>query len=252
VSTEYDNASGSASGSSAGWNGGLAIQQPSYVTAADFMLLPNIQIHGKYNLTSYLLEVYCNWTGNPASEYFQVPSNYGPKLTLVGIPSRKIYIADGGLYGTAVLSGATPGVDLPNYTMEYHGAVPGHNSYSDFGAWDGYSRALCRGGDGGTQANGVPTNPPININPASDATDPRVYGFRHGILSPFGPTGSYKFNAGFFDGHVETFDDLTGADPSMWNPPGTQIAPAEVMLDVQATFFPNHVPGSQSLLTTGN
>jgi hypothetical protein len=64
--------------------------------------------------------------------------------------------------------------------------VPGGNAYSDWGDFDGYSRALDRSGDNGTQTAGVPTSSPINVNSASDATDARLYGFRHGILTPLG------------------------------------------------------------------
>ena len=37
-------------------------------------------------------------------------------------------------------------------------------------------------------------------------------------------TGSYRFNAGFFDGHVESLDDLSASNPSLWMPTGSTWA----------------------------
>jgi prepilin-type processing-associated H-X9-DG protein len=237
VADEFNNTSGVGQQF---WNNDTAILMPSYFTAVDFLLQPNFVDNAKYNSTG-LLEVYSPWATNEL--YFQLPAGYGPKLSKVGPPSRKIYIADGGLWSEAIAKGATPpATNIPNYTMEYMGAAPSSTCYSDYGAFDAYSRALSRGAASGS--------PPANITSALDATDPRLYGYRHGTLTPFGITNAYSFNAGFFDGHVETLSDLQGADPNMWNPPGTDIYPLEMMLDVQSTYFPQHVAGSTTPVVT--
>jgi len=54
--------------------------------------------------------------------------------------------------------------------------------------------------------------------------DSRVFAYRHGGRPiPGSRGGSFSFNAGFFDGHVETLDDLAGSDPRLWFPKGTQL-----------------------------
>ena len=66
--------------------------------------------------------------------------------------------------------------------------------------------------------------------------DPRVLSYKHGRQIPKGPANSFRFNAGFFDGHVETMGDLEGADPALWNPKGTSIT-AHLFNDVATRFF---------------
>ena len=71
---------------------------------------------------------------------------------------------------------------------------------------------------------------------AAGDIDSRIYGFRHGNQSQFGASDSYKFNAGFYDGHVETLGDLEGANPTFWNPTGTIIEHTELTQDVIAKY----------------
>jgi len=72
------------------------------------------------------------------------------------------------------------------------------------------------------------------------ARDGRVFWARHGGSKPQkgGRPGTYRFNAGFFDGHVENMDDLTGANPRFWYPKGTVFpnATAEIWADVINKF----------------
>jgi len=189
---------------------------PSYVTAGDFLLLPNFKNSSGWN-SKLLLTVYCEWG---ATSYYQTPSGYAPKLNKVQYGSRKIYIADGGKWSDY----NTPS----DYGLSYDTNIAASN-YSDYGAFDEYSRALCRAGD----ANGDP------ISPKNSQLDPRLYGFRHGLHTPWGPTDKYRFNAAFFDGHAETMGDLQGADPALWNPTGTQISSSEMLSDVQTKYTNN-------------
>ena len=60
---------------------------PSYITAMDFLLLPNPRLKLDTDLQQYT-----NYT------YFSLPQGYVPKVTKVGPSSLKIYISDGGKY----------------------------------------------------------------------------------------------------------------------------------------------------------
>jgi prepilin-type processing-associated H-X9-DG protein len=217
------------------------MQMPSYFTASAFLLYPNVRLSsGKWNSSTGVLEIYSQWDATPTGGNFQLPVGFGPKLTKVGNPSLKVYVSDGGLYGT--LSNTTLAFE-PNIVLGVHGAVwsgstGGQSAYSDLG--DGYalSAALCRfetASSRGSQA-GVPQTPPAPVK-STDSWDPRLFGFRHGSLKPWFADDSYRFNAAFFDGHVETLGAFEGADPHMWFPPGTEIAAYEIGQDARDKYM---------------
>ncbi|MGD0767802.1 MAG: type II secretion system protein [Tepidisphaeraceae bacterium] len=181
---------------------------PSYIVAQDFLLAPLPKGAKEDN---YAVRYAPDGFGD-----FTLPSTYVPKITKIGLTAQKIYISDGGKY--------SDGFYVPNYVMSFScdstgpsGGIASANSggttggaYADPGAWYYYSRALNRAeapGNGTTDAN----------------NDARIYGFRHGNQTKYGASDSYKFNAGFYDGHVETLGDFEGANPNFWNPPGTAI-----------------------------
>jgi prepilin-type processing-associated H-X9-DG protein len=58
----------------------------------------------------------------------------------------------------------------------------------------------------------------------------------HGALHPFAAANTFRFNAGFFDGHVETLGDLEGANPNFYHPVGTTVGTGECYPDVYAHF----------------
>ena len=71
--------------------------------------------------------------------------------------------------------------------------------------------------------------------------DYRMLWARHGSGKPRGAADTFRFNAGFLDGHVETLGDLEGADPKLWLPKGTTIAQgissnSEVWQDVATKY----------------
>jgi prepilin-type N-terminal cleavage/methylation domain-containing protein/prepilin-type processing-associated H-X9-DG protein len=179
----------------------------SYFIPMDFLLQPN-KVNGK-NVSGLSEVKYVN------PNYTITPSNYVPKLTKIGNASRKAFIADGGKYTNTAIVGA--GSQEPDYVASMDPGGTQGGAYADYGPWDGYSRALLR-----TFARGNQSAPPGTL-------DPRVFGFRHGIQSGLGPTDAYRFNVGFFDGHVETLGDLEGSDPSFWSPTGTQINTGEFL-----------------------
>jgi prepilin-type N-terminal cleavage/methylation domain-containing protein/prepilin-type processing-associated H-X9-DG protein len=132
---------------------------------------------------------------------WNVPSGYNVKLAKVGDPARKIYIADGARYSSTF---EVPDVDLSIGSS--HGGA-----FSDQGACMRFSSSWDRGLAPGNTPNKQRTR------------DARMYAFRHGPQSPQSRGGSFKFNVGFFDGHVETLDDLEGANPNLWFPKGTEF-----------------------------
>ena len=139
------------------------------------------------------------------------PQGYVPKNVKVGDPSRKIYVADGARYSNQSVA--------PDYDPDPFGSYGG--AYADQGAFTRYSNSWNRGGvEGGRDA--------------------RLYAFRHGTTKPNGRGDQYRFNAGFFDGHVENLGDLQGADPQMWVPKGSSVeySAGQMYPDVLAAYGP--------------
>ena len=64
---------------------------------------------------------------------------------------------------------------------------------------------------------------------------------RAGIRTQGGLADQYRFNVGFFDGHVETLGDLEGSDPAMWFPTGTTFSAtaSQIWPDVMRKYYPN-------------
>lgn len=124
---------------------------------------------------------------------------YRPKITSVGSASEKIFMSDGARW----TNGDTAAPDY-NLGWDNSGSSPGGH-YADYGPWSAYTRAFLR-------------------------SKPIVYAMRHGSRLPNVSLGSYRFNAVYFDGHVETLDGATGMNPKLWVPKGTDL-PAEELSD---------------------
>ena len=141
---------------------------------------------------------------------WKVPVSYNCKIAKVGDPARKIFIADGAKFSRGTVA--------PDYDLAYMGTFGG--AFGDQGPTR-FSRAWSRDGVPGS---GVTA--PVDV---------RVYWARHGpIFKRNAPSGYYRFNAAFFDGHVETMDDLSGANPFLWYPKGTDLetSPTQMYADV--------------------
>jgi prepilin-type processing-associated H-X9-DG protein len=129
---------------------------------------------------------------------WNVPSGYNCKVSKVGDSARKIFIADGGRY--------TQGAVSPDYELAYMATFGG--AFGDQGP-NKFSAAWSRDGVPGSGVGG---------------NDCRAFWARHGpSFKKNLPGGSLFFNCAFFDGHVETLDDLTGSNPDMWYPKGTML-----------------------------
>jgi len=129
---------------------------------------------------------------------FSLPDSYTPKVSKVGSASQKVYIADGARYSYT----SPPDVDL-TCRSKLGGA------YSDQPPCSQFSRSWYR-----DWATG---------NTKTTTRDNRIYAFRHGNKRGGGASDSYRFDVGFFDGHVETMGDLEGSNPRFWYPKGTVI-----------------------------
>lgn len=150
------------------------------------------------------------------SEY-EPPVGYIPRLTKIGNPATKVFIAD----GARTVQGAAPMADV-GYLASYGGA------YSDVGPWmqmatlfKAWDRSMAPGNGG------------------SSGTDGRRNAFRHGSKANGGKADSYRINVGFYDGHVATLGDLEASDPSLWVPKGTRVTVTAAYPDVRKKYFPN-------------
>jgi prepilin-type N-terminal cleavage/methylation domain-containing protein/prepilin-type processing-associated H-X9-DG protein len=176
----------------------------SYITAAYFQVATGTSTSDpadfafvKYKPTSYVNS-----------------GTYLPYIQRVGDTTKKIFMCDGASWST----GAAPTADF--YWDASDSTTP-FSYFADPGPWDGYSRSF----DGGVA---------------------RMYAFRHGErkASTYTTPGStvtalktYKFNAAFFDGHVETLDAYQGENPMYWVPKNTSVPSSEANGECVSIYF---------------
>jgi prepilin-type N-terminal cleavage/methylation domain-containing protein/prepilin-type processing-associated H-X9-DG protein len=177
----------------------------SYNTALGFLL---IRASGSGGITGV----------TTARSEWNPPSSYNVKLSKVGDPARKVYIADGSRFSTTF---QTPDADLAIGSS--HGGA-----FSDQGPPMRLSRSWDRGH--------VPGNTPGD---QANVRDARIYAFRHGGTAKKSRGDTFRFNVGFFDGHVETLGDLEGSNPAFWFPKGTEFAAtsAQIHADTLQKFY---------------
>jgi len=180
----------------------------SFSTAIGFMILHNPSTSSTQEITTM---------GN---SYINPPSTYGPKITEIGNASLKIFVADGARYLSQ---------DNADFDMDFSWDGTQGGEYSDLGPFDQYSNGRLR--------DSAPGN-----STATTGFDERVLWARHGNLIAHGR--GFRFEAAFFDGHVEVLDDLQGSNPVFWAPKGTMIANSEFQPDV-IKFF--HIIGNYTV-----
>jgi prepilin-type N-terminal cleavage/methylation domain-containing protein/prepilin-type processing-associated H-X9-DG protein len=152
--------------------------------------------------------------------YPALRNGYVPQITKLGKNSEKIFMADGGKFATA---SAAPDFNLTSPTPITTTNFGNTGNFSDFGPWtqmtSSYDRTAANGGQG---------------------LDARVYAYRHAKTGQRLTAGSYRMNAVFFDGHADSLDDLTSANPALWLPSGSTIptsAFTKIPADVKARYF---------------
>ncbi len=182
----------------------------SYSTSYVFMVgNPTVTEPATYNtqanVTKFLLNAY------------DFPSaTYAPKFAKVGMAAKKVCISDGARY--ASFSGTSTLIDM---SFGYQTTTGG--AYSDYGPWSSYAN--------GHQRQHATANEAVK--PVA-GLDERPLWARHGNRVGNGAPDSYKFNAAFFDGHVETLGDYQGSDPNLWGPKGGTLAIGDMEPDTRA------------------
>ncbi len=171
-----------------------ALYQPQQVFQG--VIVPGVAQHPSYTVGMNFMVLHNPLPGSNktpvvyGNSYENPPSTYWPRVTLVGKTSQKIFCADGARY-----------VYFPNTPdQDYAWDADEGGAYADWGADSAYTHAQNR-----QHANGGAQNQP----------DERLLWARHGN----GKT-SFRFNAVFFDGHVETLGDLEAPTPRCGCLPG--------------------------------
>ncbi|MGN6626472.1 MAG: type II secretion system protein [Tepidisphaeraceae bacterium] len=138
-----------------------------------------------------------------ASSY-DVPQGYSPKISKIRNSPQKIAIAEGARY--------VDGVNPPDYDSNITGGSGGF--FADEGPWNNkYSHAIFLGQVPGNGSTGT--------------YDGRIP-MRHGGRQPFSAPGTYKGNFAFWDGHVETMNDVDMSKPDYWMPTGSNYTVSSV------------------------
>jgi prepilin-type N-terminal cleavage/methylation domain-containing protein/prepilin-type processing-associated H-X9-DG protein len=154
---------------------------------------------------------YAYGTGH-VSQYqsFIDTGSYRPKITAVGVSSSKIFMSDGARW-------TNNDTAAPDYNLGFDnsGTSPG-GQYADDGPWSAFSRSFLH---------------------SATIQKPIVYAMRHGSREIGASVGSYRFNAVFFDGHVETLDGQSGMNPVLWLPKNTTITASEFSADARALYL---------------
>ncbi len=137
----------------------------------------------------------------PGGHGEKMPNNWRPSVDRIGVPSDKVFCADGARYSTVT--------QVPDYDLSVAGAFGG--AFSDTGVYSLWSRSWDR-----SRAPG---------NGDTGSVDARMYAFRHSMVEPpvGAPGNAYKLNLAFYDGHVETMGDLEASNPHIWLPKGSLL-----------------------------
>ena len=171
----------------------------SYNTATAFLVAPNAE------WPTGTSNGFSGQVSTPGSPYWTLPVGYTPRITKVGSPSQKVFMADGArrsrnFSATAFQITYSLAVSLTKLNTN-------ETMYSDWGPF------ICN-----TRSYGRTS---LKVNTASPTPqDTRVLSMRHGKNAAGSSGGLVRFNMVFYDGHAENVDDITGSDPNMWLPRG--------------------------------
>lgn len=147
-----------------------------------------------------------SWYSNGFEE--KLPDGWRPSAQRIGVPANKIFCADGARYSSTSVA--------PDFEPSVQALWGG--AFSDAGTYSSFSRSWDR-----SRAPGNGDTGPV---------DARTYAFRHSTTEP--PVGArantFKLNAAFYDGHVETLGDLDASNPHLWLPQGTVVDPTSGVL----------------------
>ena len=154
------------------------------------------------------------------------PSGYAPKMGSIRNSQSKICMADGSRYVDPTSTSA------PDYSLSPTGS--GGGSWADGGAWTQGTHCWTREYPGCS----------ATFSSLSAKEDLRPIIYRHGANATGLTPGHYSMNCAFYDGHVQTMDDVASSNPALWLPTGCALtiasAPAfgSVWGDVTKFGFP--------------
>lgn len=156
------------------------------------------------------------WYNGSHSE--AIPKTWKPVTAKLGVPSNKVFCADGSRFSQARSGSEIP----PDYDLSVGGSWGG--AFGDAGAHTSFTRSWDR--------SRAPGNGYIG------RIDGRVYGYRHssGIPPVGAPANAFKTNLIFHDGHAETQGDLESSNPHQWLPQGTNLAISTIWRDTILHF----------------
>lgn len=187
----------------------------SYVTATSFLFVP-WNTYGTGSVFNGRFQM----NGSP---YWVLPRGYVPKITKIGPSARKIFLADGGKWAQSTTAAAAPTFSF-GYTSGAFTSISddwSNSDFTDYGAHFGNTRTWDRAA----------------VNGISSPRDVRVIGFRHGKRQQFAASGQMRINALFYDGHAESLDDLSFANPEFWMPTGSTISNPSAAISGARTYF---------------
>ncbi len=155
------------------------------------------------------------YASNETNSYAFPAANYVPKFSKIGAGNNKVCISDGGRY-----------VNFKNNSFDMTFNAPGTQggAYADYGVWTSYANGHQR------------TRSPSFLPAGSGNADDRVLWARHGTNLTGASDSQFRFNAGFFDGHVETLTVDQGTNPNLWGPKGSEFVTTEFSTDVAKRY----------------
>ena len=150
----------------------------------------------------------------PAGHEEKLPRGWRPSIGRIGVPSNKVFCADGSRYSTVT--------QVPDYDLGVNAGFGG--AFSDAGGYTTWSRSWDR-----SRAPG---------NGDTGGIDARMYAYRHSTSEPSvgAPGNAFRLNLGFYDGHVESMGDLDASNPHLWLPKDTILDTSEVWPDAMRHF----------------
>ena len=202
------------------------LQAPPYSTGTNL----NFPTQPETSYTAAVLFLYSSGTSGTKYETYTTDATYPlyrPNLNSIGNGSSKIFVADGAKYST---SATFPDINLSAVANDFA------SQFVDDGAYNASSHAWDR------------SLAPGNANPSGGTFDARYYSYRHATGTPRAPSGSFKMNAVFYDGHVDLITDADSANPSLWAPSGTMIPAAASNANAQTDTIAKYFGGQSNFL----
>jgi prepilin-type processing-associated H-X9-DG protein len=188
-------------------------QQLGYATAFSFLLMPKSIGGSSPGMTDHT-----RISGGPG--WWDLPAGYSPKITRVGKAAEKIFAADAGKFSNGNI--------FPTYNLRFApvtNAGASSSPYTDYGAFTMNTTAYDRG----------------VANNDGSTFDGRLFSYRHGVKKAGQPTGSYRLNVVFYDGHAETMNEKDAMRPDYWLPTGTTLVDgSKIWPDVTAMWVDSY------------